>query len=123
MDISLVEDVRDFAMDLGVEDDSFLCTSVNLNDPHLPEQMIDGLTLALVTYCYHRHPRGENVYELMEQLDGLDESSEAAQLLQSRAEEAAALQIPFIVNLNRIVETYFHIRRRLEDVVAARETR
>lgn len=119
MDAALAEEIRQLALDLGVEDDSFLCHPLNSNDPQLHEQIIDGLTLALVTFCYHRHPRGENVYELMDQLEAIeDESSEAAQTLQLRAEEAAALQIPFIVNLNRLLEDYYQIRKKLEEELA-----
>lgn len=118
IDPALAEDIRTLAYDLGVEDDSFLCDPLGSSDPQLPEQIIDGLTLAFVTFCYHRHPRGENVYELMDQMDDMDESTIEAQAFQDRIEEAAAKQIPFIVNLNRLLEDYYQIRRKLEDLVA-----
>ncbi|HMV99929.1 MAG TPA: hypothetical protein PLL06_04140 [Acidobacteriota bacterium] len=121
MDPVLADDIRALSLALGVEDDSFLCHPLNSQDPQLPEQIIDGLTLAFVTFCYHRHPRGENVYELMDQLDAFDPDSVEAEALTERAEEAAALQIPFIVNMNRLLEDYFQIRRRLEDMIAARD--
>ncbi|MBX7221335.1 MAG: hypothetical protein K1Y36_15405 [Blastocatellia bacterium] len=116
MDSSLAEDIRSLASELGVESDSFLHHPTNTDDPHYAEQIVDGLTLALVTFCYHKHPRGENVYELMDQMDLIDENSEEAQHLQMRAEEAAALQIPFIVNLNRMLEDYYQIRKKLEEM-------
>jgi hypothetical protein len=114
---SLAEDIRRLARELGVEEDSFLCASVNLADPSVPQQILDGLTLAFVTYCYHHHPRGENVYELMELSDQLDADSPDAAALDRRIEEAAALQIPFIVSLNRLLEEYYGARRRLEALI------
>ena len=40
------------------------------NRKPLPE-----LTLALISYCYHYHPRGENVHEVMEQLEQVEPDS------------------------------------------------
>jgi len=34
--------------------------------------------------------------------------------LERRADDAAALQIPFIVTLNRLLEEYYELRHRLE---------
>jgi hypothetical protein len=116
MDVTLVEDIQRLANELGVENDSFLFAPLNLDDPSLAQTVVDGLTLAFVTYGYHHHPRGENVYELMEQEDDLDPASEAGLALERRIEEAAALQIPFIVTLNRLLEDYFQIRRKLEQL-------
>jgi hypothetical protein len=40
--------------------------------------------------------------------------------LERRAEEAAALQIPFVVTLNRLLEEYYDLRRSLESLAADR---
>ena len=85
-----------------------------LDDRDQVQAIIDGMTLSLISYCYHRHPRGENVHEIMEKLDKAEPDSEQARELEQRADDAAAFQIPFIVTLNRLVEEYFHIRRQLE---------
>ena len=87
----------------------------SLDDRDQLQSLIDGMTLSLISYCYHRHPRGENVHEVMEKLDSVDPDSDEARDLESRADDAAALQIPFIVTLNRIIEQYYDLRRRLED--------
>ncbi|HVG18079.1 MAG TPA: hypothetical protein VNI02_03435 [Blastocatellia bacterium] len=84
------------------------------DDADQVQSVIDGLTLSLISFCYHRHPRGENVHEIMEKLDGAAPGSEEARELEQRADDAAALQIPFIVTLNRLVEEYVDLRRRLE---------
>lgn len=85
-----------------------------LEDADLIQSLIDGLTLSLISYSYHRHPRGENVHEIMEKLDQVDPDSKEARELESRADDAAALQIPFIVTLNKLLEDYYFIRKQLE---------
>ncbi|HKP87257.1 MAG TPA: hypothetical protein VJZ26_14230 [Blastocatellia bacterium] len=90
----------------------------SLDDQDQVQSIIDGLTLSLISFCYHRHPRGENVHEIMEKLDSVDPDSEEARELEGRADDAAAFQIPFIVTLNRLVEDYYDLRRRLEKRVA-----
>ena len=92
---------------------------LSLDDPEQVSSAIDGLTLSLISYCYHRHPRGENVHEIMEKLEGVEQGSEEASELERRADDAAALQIPFIVTLNRMVEEYYNVRRQLEQVLSA----
>ena len=77
--------------------------------------------MSLISYCYHRHPRGENVHEVMEKLDGVAAGSPEAAALELRADDAAALQIPFIVTLNNLVEDYYHLRRRLEAMLQIEE--
>ena len=94
---------------------------VNLDDPEQVLSVIDGLTLSLISYCYHRHPRGENVHEIMEKLEGVEPGSEEATELEHRADDAAALQIPFIVTLNRMVEEYYNVRRELEQAVSPQD--
>ncbi len=118
MDVTLVEDIHKLARELGVENDSFLFAPLNLDDQSLAQTVVDGLTLAFVTYGYHHHPRGENVYELMEKEDGIDPESDEGKDLERRIEEAAALQIPFIVTFNTLLEDYYQIRRRLEAIHA-----
>lgn len=87
---------------------------LSLRDAEQVQEVIDGLTLSLISFCYHRHPRGENVHEVMEELDRVRPGSAEAAELERRADDAAALQIPFIVNLNKLVEDYYHLRLRLE---------
>jgi len=50
----------------------------------------------------------------MEQLEQLEPGSAAAQDFERRADDAAALQIPFIVTLNGLLEDYYEIRKQLE---------
>jgi hypothetical protein len=95
-------------------DESFLMRRLSLDDADQVQSVIDGLMLSLISFCYHRHPRGENVHEVMEKLDYVAQGSPEATDLERRADDAAALQIPFIVTLNKLVEDYYHIRRRLE---------
>jgi hypothetical protein len=57
----------------------------------------------------------------MEALDRVKPGSPEATQLEQRADDAAALQIPFIVNLNKLVEDYYHLRRRLEARLRAEE--
>ena len=92
-----------------------------LDDVEQVQSVIDGLTLSLISYCYHRHPRGENVHEIMEKLDQVKHGSTEAEELERRADDAAALQIPFIVTLNMMLEDYYHLRRRLEARLHAQE--
>jgi hypothetical protein len=54
----------------------------------------------------------------MAQLEGAEPGSEEAQKLELRADDAAALQIPFIVTLNKLLEDYYNLRRRLEEGLA-----
>ena len=75
------------------------------------------MTLSLISYCYHHHPRGENVHEIMEQLDTVAPDTPEAAELERRADDAAALQIPFIVTLNRLLEEYYDLRHRLESFI------
>jgi hypothetical protein len=57
----------------------------------------------------------------MEMLERAQPGSSEAAELERRADDAAALQIPFIVTLNKLVEDYYHIRRRLEARLRAEE--
>jgi len=113
--------VFEFAKTTEAPEDSFLMKRLNLHDADEVQEVIDGLTLSLISYCYHRHPRGENVHEVMEELDRARPGSPEATRLEERADDAAALQIPFIVNLNKLVEDYYHLRRRLEARLRAEE--
>jgi hypothetical protein len=106
--------VLEFARSTEAPEDSFLMRRFSPDDAEQVQSIIDGLTLSLISYCYHRHPRGENVHEIMEQLDLVEQDSDEARKLERRADDAAALQIPFIVTLNRMVEDYFVLRRQLE---------
>ena len=115
----LQQKVFEFARATEAPEESFLMRRFPLDDREQVQSIIDGLTLSLISFCYHRHPRGENVHEIMEKLDSVDPDSEEARELESRADDAAALQIPFIVSLNRLVEQYYELRRRLEKNVSA----
>lgn len=110
----LQQRVIDFARSTDAPEDSFLMRRSTLDDRDQLQSLIDGMTLSLISYCYHRHPRGENVHEVMEKLDTVEPGTPEADELESRADDAAALQIPFIVTLNRIVEEYYDLRRQLE---------
>lgn len=110
----LQQRVIDFAKSTEAPAESFLLRRFSLEDLDRVQSVLDGLTLSLISYCYHRHPRGENVHEIMELLDRADPDSEEARQLEHRADDAAALQIPFIVNLNRLLEEYHDLRSRLE---------
>ncbi len=107
-----------FAVQTDVEDDSFLLQPIDFDDPEQVRYCIDGLTLAFITYCYHRHPRGENYYEVMEQLEKTKPNSPARRKLRRRADQAAAKQIPFIITLNKLLEEYYRLRKSLEQFVA-----
>src|SRR5215471_17460453 len=89
--------VIDFARATEAPEESFLMRRVSLEDPEQLQSVVDGLTLSLISFCYHRHPRGENVHEIMEKLDSAEPESDEARELERRADDAAALQIPFIV--------------------------
>jgi hypothetical protein len=54
----------------------------------------------------------------MEQLEKVKAGSPEASALEERADDAAALQIPFIVTLNRLVEDYYLLRSRLERITS-----
>ena len=102
-------------------EESFLLRRLSLDDTDQVQSVIDGLTLSLISFCYHRHPRGENVHEVMEKLERAQSGSSEAEDLERRADDAAALQIPFIVTLNKLLEDYYHVRRRLEARLRAEE--
>lgn len=110
----LQQKVFNFARATDAPEESFLMRRFSFDDRDQIQSVIDGLTLSLISFCYHRHPRGANVHEIMEKLDGVDPDSEEARELEQRADDAAALQIPFIVTLNRLVEDYYDLRHRLE---------
>lgn len=113
--------VLELAKATEAPEESFLMRRLSLDDADQVQSVVDGLTLSLISYCYHRHPRGENVHEVMEQLERLQPGSPEAQEFERRADDAAALQIPFIVALNNLLEDYYHIRRRLEARLRAEE--
>jgi hypothetical protein len=115
----LQQRVIEFARATEAPEESFLMKRFSPDDRDQMQSIIDGLTLSLISFCYHRHPRGENVHEVMEKLDTVDPDSDEARELEGRADDAAALQIPFIVMLNRIVEQYYDLRRRLEERLCA----
>lgn len=112
----LQQRVIEFARATEAPVESFLMRRSSLDDRDQIQSVIDGMTLSLISYCYHRHPRGENVHEIMEKLDGVKPNSPEAAELEQRADDAAALQIPFIVTLNRLVEEYYDLRQRLESL-------
>lgn len=105
-------------MRLSVSPDSYLLNRIDFSDIEQLKLCVDGLTLAFISFCYHKHPRGENVYEIMEQVEKLPEGSAEANALEARAESAAALEIPFIVKLNGLLEDYHSIRSNLEQFIA-----
>ncbi len=112
------EDLRlsviSFARATEVPEESFLMGRFSLDDSEQLHKVIDGLTLSLISFCYHRHPRGENVHEVMEMIEAAGPGSKDIVELERRADDAAALQIPFIVTLNRLLEEYYELRRGLE---------
>lgn len=116
----LEQRVIEFAKATEAPNDSFLMRRFSVDDKEQVQKVLDGLTLSLISYCYHRHPRGENVHEVMEQLEKVAPDSAEARELEQRADDAAALQIPFIVTLNRLIEEYHDVRRQLEDKLQAR---
>ena len=113
--------IFEFSKATEVPEESFLMKRLSLDDADQVQEVIDGLMLALISFCYHRHPRGENVHEVMEKLEKAQADSPEAAELERRADDAAALQIPFIVTLNNLVEDYYHLRRRLESMLRAEE--
>lgn len=113
--------VLELAKATEAPEESFLMKRLSLDDADQVQSFVDGLTLSLISFCYHRHPRGENVYEVMEKLERVQPGSPEAEDLERRADDAAALQIPFIVMLNNLLEDYYHIRRRLEARLRAEE--
>jgi hypothetical protein len=117
----LQQRVLEFARATEAPEHSFLMRRFSPDDAEQVQSVIDGLTLSLISFCYHRHPRGENVHEVMEKLDSVEPGSDEASELEQRADDAAALQIPFIVTLNRFVEEYVDLRRRLEARLHAEE--
>jgi hypothetical protein len=110
----LQQRVIEFARATEAPKESFLMRRFALDDHDQVQAIIDGMTLSLISYCYHRHPRGENVHEIMEQLDGIEPGSPEAADLERRADDAAAMQIPFVVTLNRLLEEYYDLRHQLE---------
>jgi hypothetical protein len=113
--------VFEFAKATEVPAESFLMRRLSLDDPDQVQSVIDGLTLSLISFSYHRHPRGENVHEVMEMLERVQPGSPESEALEQRADDAAAFQIPFIVTLNKLLEDYYHLRRRLEARLRAEE--
>jgi hypothetical protein len=111
----------EFARATEVPEDSFLMRWMPLDDADQVQSMIDGLTLALISYSYHRHPRGENVHEVMDELDRVKPGTDEASELERRADDALALQIPFIVTLNKLLEDYYHLRQELEARLASQQ--
>jgi hypothetical protein len=118
---NLARKVFEFAKATEAPAESFLMRRLSLDDADQVQEVIDGITLSLISFCYHRHPRGENVHEVMEKLDRVRSGSPEATELEQRADDAAALQIPFIVLLNKLLEDYYHLRRRLEARLRAEE--
>ena len=110
----LQQQVIEFARATEVPGDSFLMRRMPLNDADQVQSIIDGLTLALISYSYHRHPRGENVHEVMDELDRVKQGTDEHSELERRADDALALQIPFLVTLNKLLEDYYHLRQELE---------
>ncbi|HEY7545432.1 MAG TPA: hypothetical protein VID27_11140 [Blastocatellia bacterium] len=110
----LQQRVIEFARSVEAPEDSFLISRSSLSDSDQIRSTIDGITLAFISFCYHRHPRGENVHEVMEELEQVAPDSAEAREIEQRADDAAALQIPFIVTLNRLLEEYFDLRHQLE---------
>ncbi len=108
-----------FAIETEVPDDSFLLVPVDFTDADQVRYCIDGLTLALVSHCYHHHPRGENVYEVMEKLERLMAGSPERKRIKKRVDEAAAKQMPYIIAINDLVESYYSLRRRMEELLVA----
>lgn len=106
--------VIDFAHLTEAPEESFLTGRFSLDEAEQVQSVIDGLTLSLISFCYHRHPRGKNVHEVMEMLHNVAAESAEARKLELEADDAAALQIPFIVTLNKLVEEYYHLRNHLE---------
>ena len=119
--VDLPRKVFEFAKATDVPTDSFLMRRLSLDDADQVQSVIDGLTLSLISFSYHCHPRGENVHEVMEMLERVQPGSPEAGALEQRADDAAALQIPFIVTLNNLLEDYYHLRRRLEARLRAEE--
>jgi hypothetical protein len=117
----LKKKVLELARATEAPEESFLLRRLSLDDADHVQSVIDGLTLSLISFCYHRHPRGENVHEVMEKLERVQPGSPEAEELERRADDAAELQIPFIVMLNNLLEDYYHIRRRLEARLRAEE--
>ena len=110
----LQKEIINLARRLNVPPDSYLLSRFDFDNLDQLKMRIDGLTLAFISFCYHKHPRGENVYEVMEQIEKFGEGAPEAAELEARAEAAAAFEIPFIVKLNGILEDYYIIRRNLE---------
>lgn len=117
----LQQQVIEFARATEVPEDSFLMRRMPLNDAEQVQSIIDGLTLALISYSYHRHPRGENVHEVMDELDRVKQGTDEHSELERRADDALALQIPFLVTLNKLLEDYYHLRQELEARLPARQ--
>ncbi|MFL6212442.1 MAG: hypothetical protein ACJ74J_00965 [Blastocatellia bacterium] len=114
----LQQRVIEFARATEAPNESFLMHRFSLDDRDQVQEVIDGITLSLISYCYHRHPRGENVHEIMERLEAMGPGSPEAADLERRADDAAAMQIPFIVTLNRLLEEYYDLRHQLESASA-----
>ena len=110
----LQQRVIEFARATEAPLESFMMRRFSLDDPDQVQSIIDGMTLSLISFSYHRHPRGENVHEIMEKLDSVAPGTPEAAEMERRADDAAAMQIPFIVTLNRLLEEYYDLRHQLE---------
>ncbi len=121
LSVDALNDLQDrifrFAIETEVPDDSFLLVPIDFTDADQVRYAIDGLSLALVSHCYHRHPRGENVYEVMTEFERTQPRSPARKRIKKRADEAAAQQVPYIIAINDLVERYYSLRRHLEDLL------
>ena len=106
--------VLELAKATEAPEESFLMRRLSLDDADHVQSVVDGLTLSLISFSYHRHPRGENVHEIMEKLDSVAPGTPEAAEMERRADDAAAMQIPFIVTLNRLLEEYYDLRHQLE---------
>jgi len=115
----LQQRVIEFARATEAPLESFMMRRFSLDDPDQVQSIIDGMTLSLISFSYHRHPRGENVHEIMEKLDAVAPGTPEAAEMERRADDAAAMQIPFIVTLNRLLEEYYDLRHQLETAARA----
>ena len=88
----LKKKVFELARATEAPEESFLMRRLSLDDADQVQSVIDGLTLSLISFCYHRHPRGENVHEVMEMLEPMAEIS--------RLTHAAGAKFVAVVCLN-----------------------
>src|SRR5436853_5055541 len=93
----LHQSVIEFARAVDAPEDSFLLKRLSLGDAEGLQSIIDGITLALISFCYHRHPRVENFYEVMELLESGAPGSKDALDIAQRAGDAETLQSRSVV--------------------------